>query len=94
MIPVWPAKDNMKTYIHVNQNVIRSNKKYDANDPIITVKQGSKNTYGHEVIINGPSRVVYSKDNPLSCGSRVWIETENDVTILGAAKYERRKSKD
>ena len=54
----------------------------------------SKNTYGHEVIINGPSRVVYSKDSPLSCGARVWIETENDVTILGAAKYERRKSKD
>jgi hypothetical protein len=37
---------------------------------------------------------IRDRDNPLSCGARVWIETENDVTILGAAKYERRKSKD
>jgi hypothetical protein len=40
-----------KTYIHVNQHVIRSNKKNNENEPVITVKQGSKNTYCHKVQI-------------------------------------------
>jgi hypothetical protein len=83
----------MKTIIHVNQHVIKSNRKHNENEPVLTVKQGSKNTYGHEVIIDGPSRIVYSPDKPLSCGARVWIETEHNVTINGAKKYERRKNK-
>jgi len=73
-----------KTYIHVNQHLIRSNKKHDKNDPVITVKQGSSNTYCHEVQINGPSKVVYGgNEKPLlSCGARVVIETEASVDIL------------
>ena len=73
-----------KTYIHVNQHVIRSNKKHDKNDPVITVKQGSSNTYCHEVQINGPSKVVYGgNEKPLlSCGARVVIETEASIDIL------------
>ena len=31
-----------KTFIHVNQHVIRSNKKHGKDDPVITIKQGSK----------------------------------------------------
>ena len=77
----------MKTIIHVNQHVIKANKKNNANDPVLTVKQGKHNTYGHEVIINGPSKVVHSPDKPLSCGAKVWIETEHEVTIIGAKKY-------
>ena len=73
-----------KTYIHVNQHVIRSNKKNERNDPVITVKQGSKNVYCHKVAINGPSFVVYGgNDKPLlPCGARVVIETEASVDIL------------
>jgi len=26
--------------------------------------------------------VVYSPDKPLSCGARVWIETDTDITQL------------
>ena len=37
------GKKTQKTYIHVNQHVIRSNKKHDENEPVITVKKGSKN---------------------------------------------------
>ena len=73
-----------KTYIHVNQHVIRSNKKHDKNDPVITIKQGSKYTYCHEVQINGPSKMIYGgNDKPiLSCGARVVIETEASIDIL------------
>jgi hypothetical protein len=83
----------MKTIIHVNQHVIKSNRIHKENEPVLTVKQGKNNTYGHEVIVDGPSKVIYSPDKPLSCGARVWIETESNVTIIGAKKYERRKNK-
>jgi hypothetical protein len=49
----------------------------------LTVKQGKTNRYAHEVIIEGPSRVVYSPDKPLSCGAKVWIATESPVTLVG-----------
>ena len=69
----------MKTKIHVNQHVVRSNKKRGKKEPVLTVKTYKSNTYAHEVEINGPSKVIYSPDKPLSCGARVWIETESEV---------------
>ncbi len=66
-------------------HVIRSNKKNGTNDPVITVKTYKSNTYGHEVEILGKSKVVYSPDKPLSCGARVWIETDGEVLIDGKA---------
>ena len=71
----------MKTIIHVNQHKIRSNKKHNLNEPVITVKTSKSNTYGHEVELLGPSKIIYSPDKPLSCGARVWIETEGEVKI-------------
>ena len=68
-----------KTRIHVNQHKIRSNIKKGTNDPVITVKTSKSNTYTHAVEIKGPSKVIYSPDKPLSCGARVWIETESEV---------------
>ena len=71
----------MKKKIHVNQHKIRSNKKHNLNEPVITVKTSKSNDYGHEVEILGPSKIVYSPDKPLSCGAKVWIETEGEVKI-------------
>jgi hypothetical protein len=70
----------MKTIVHVSQHVVRSNTKTGAREPVLTVKTYKSNTYANEVQINGPSKVVYSPDKPLSCGARVWIETEAEVT--------------
>ncbi len=74
----------VKTYIHVNQHKIRSNKKNGTNEPVITIKKGTKNTYCHEVKILGPSSVVYGgNDKPLlSCGARVVVLTEADVEVV------------
>lgn len=69
----------MKTIVHVNQHVIRKNLKTGATDPVLTIKTHKTNTYAHEAYIQGPCKVVYSPDKPLSCGARVWIETENEV---------------
>ena len=77
----------MKTVIHVNQHNIRSNKTKDTDLPVITVKQGRKNTYCNEVEILGPSRIIYGGEGSnakplLSCGARVVIETEAEVRII------------
>lgn len=69
----------MKTIIHVNQHVIRANHKNNENNPVLTIKTYKDNRQAHSVEILGPSRVVYSPDKPLSCGARVWIETQSEV---------------
>jgi hypothetical protein len=72
----------VKTIIHVNQFVIKNNKKTGQNNPAITVKNYKSNTYCNEVEINGPSRVIHS-EKPLSCGARCWIECDSkDVVVL------------
>ena len=72
----------MKTIIHVNQHEIKANAKNGTNNPVLTVKTYKDNIYAHEVLIKGDSKVVYSEDNPLSCGARVWIETQAEVEII------------
>lgn len=66
----------MKTIIHVNQHKIRKRE-----DEPLTVKTYKSNTPAREVYIDGPCRIVYRPDNPLSCGARVWIETLDGVQI-------------
>jgi hypothetical protein len=70
----------MKTIIHVNRQKIAQNLKYGRNDPAIIVRnyKGSKNAHNVEVL--GPSRIIHS-EKPLSCGARVWIETQAEVKI-------------
>lgn len=72
----------MKTIVHVNQHVIKANRKNGASDPVLTVKTYKDNRYAHEVLIKGDSKVVYSPNKPLSCGAHVWIETQAEVEIL------------
>lgn len=71
----------MKTIIHVNQHIIKSNAKTGADEPVLTVKTYKDNRYAKEVVIKGDSKVVYRPNNPLSCGAKVWIETYAPVEI-------------
>jgi hypothetical protein len=73
----------MKTVIHVNQFMIRRNKKTGEKKPVITVKNYKENKYAHELIIKGPCKLIYRPENPLSCGAHVWIETESKIEIIG-----------
>lgn len=77
----------MKKFIHVNQHKIKSNHKTGEREPVLTCKTYKDNTYAHEAIIrdkqgNEVARVVYRPDKPLSCGARVWIETEMEVEAV------------
>jgi hypothetical protein len=60
--------------IHVNQHVIRRNRKTGERRPPIGVIQRRQTRYCH-VADFGAFRVIYSPDKPLPCGARVWIET-------------------
>ena len=73
----------MKTIIHVNQHEIKKNTKNGTDNPVLTVKTYKSNTYATSVDILGPSKIVYSPHKPLSCGARVWIETEAEVICKG-----------
>ena len=67
--------------IHINQHKIRSNKKNNLDEPVITVKTSKANTYAKEVNILGKSKLVYKPNKPLSCGAKVWLETEEKVIL-------------
>ena len=62
-------------------HIIRKNNKTGERNPVLTVKTSKSNQYAHEVLIDGPSKVIYSPDKPLSCGARVWIETDSEVKL-------------
>lgn len=71
--------------IHVNQHIIRANKKNGASDAPLTIRlwDGTLRVYGIE--INGPSVVIYSPDRPLPCGAKVWIETRSEIKYIEEA---------
>ena len=72
----------MKHIIHVNQHVIKRNKKTGEREPVLTVKTYKSNDYCKEAIIEGGCKVVYSPDKPLSCGATVWIEVQGKVSCI------------
>lgn len=65
--------------IHVNQHIIKDNKKDNATRPPLTIKWRGKTYIASHVDINGESKVVYSPLAPLSCGAHVWVETTAEV---------------
>ncbi|MEE6135153.1 hypothetical protein SKC41_02275 [Mycobacterium sp. 050128] len=70
----------MKTIIHVNQHKVRA--KHPAP---LTVKTYKSNSEANHIDIVVDGRVVatvkYQPDKPLSCGARVWIETQARVVV-------------
>lgn len=77
--------------IHVNINNIRHNAKAGDTLPVCRVQSGNVATYCDEVIIDGPSKLVYSPEHPLACGAKVWIETTANVKCNGVRAYNQPK---
>lgn len=74
----------MKSKIHINQHNIRANTK-GQDLPVVTVKDYKQNRKCNSaaIVVSGEvvARVVYSPDKPLSCGAKVWVETEHEVVV-------------
>ena len=77
--------------IHVNRQHVGMNAKDGGNRPVYTIKTGSKTRYAREVIIQGPSRMVYN-GNQLKCGARAWIETESELVLIDEMTYKEARS--
>ncbi len=75
------ARKSAHSIIHINRQKVARNQKDSREEPVITVKCGNSNRYGHTVEINGPCRIVYSQDRTLF-GARVWIETFSVVDVF------------
>jgi excisionase family DNA binding protein len=67
--------------IRINRQEVDRNYKQSKFAPVISVKKGDSNIYGHEVEVNGPCRIVYSP-NQTKFGARVWIETFSKVDVF------------
>jgi len=74
-------KRPLRKRIHVNQHILRRNKKIGMNDPALTVKTYKSNHIGNTVKILGPSKIVSQPFKPLPCGATIWVETYAKVII-------------
>jgi len=77
----------MKTIIHVNQHIIKANRKNNTEEPVLTCKTYKENNYTNTAVVLGSNgeeigRFVYRPNKPLSCGAHVWFETDNKVVVL------------
>ena len=75
----------MKTIIHVNQHVIKANRKNGTRNPVLTCKTYKSNIYGRsaQLIVDGEiaGEFIYRPEKPLSCGAEVWFETTREVKV-------------
>lgn len=60
--------------VHVDQAVIRRNRKTGVNDPAITI-QTSVGSFKVQEVEFGPGARLVQREKPLSCGARIFIET-------------------
>ena len=77
-------KELQKGYIkriHVNQHIIKANKKNGTNDPVLTIKTTKDNIKANHIMIGDKVRLCYAPDSPLACGATIWIETTEEINI-------------
>jgi hypothetical protein len=60
--------------------------------PVYTIKDRGKTLYAREVIINGPSKLVYNGEQ-LYCGARAWIETDSDIELIDQMTFKEARQK-
>lgn len=68
-------------YIHVNKQFIAQNAKDGGNRPVYTIKEGKsgKAIYCRSFTIKDGNIRGVSDTDQLSCGARVWLETESEI---------------
>jgi len=80
-----------KHIIHVNRQHIGMNAKDGKDRPVYTIKTGSKTRYAREVLIDGPSKMVYN-GTQLKCGARAWIQTDSEITLVDEMTFKEARA--
>ena len=70
-----------RTVIHVNQHIIKANRKNGETNPPLTVKTYNTSEKAKEVFLKDSTgkvvaKFTYSPEKPLPCGAHVWFETD------------------
>lgn len=84
----------MLTRIHVNGQNLRQNRIRDDNgryNAVFTAKDYKRNRKGTQVVIHGPSKLVYRPRNPLKSHAVAWIETEAPVDVSFPEQRRRKR---
>jgi len=76
--------------IHVNRQHIAMNALDGRDRPVYTIKDKKSTKYARQVIINGPSRLVYN-GKQLTCGARAWIETDAAIELVDEMTFKKAR---
>ena len=76
----------MTAIIHVNRQFIAMNAKDGGQRPVYTIKRNGQTRYAREVVVNGPSRMIYN-GTQLRCGARAWLETDAELTLVDECTF-------
>ena len=67
--------------VHVNQHIIKANRKNGKTDAVLTIKTTSDNIKANHIMIGDNVRLCYAPQSPLACGATIWIETTEEINI-------------
>ena len=67
--------------IHVNQHIIKANRKNGSNNAVLTIKTTNNNVKANHIMIGDNVRLCYAPETPLACGATIWIETTEEINI-------------
>ena len=74
------AKSVKKTYLHVDPNIMRSNKLNGENEPaVVVISPRTGKRLVSRARITGPSTLVSKSHEPLEDGATAWVETTSKV---------------
>jgi hypothetical protein len=71
----------MKRRVHVNQHVLRRNRKTGQSDPVVSIRT-YKGTERVRTFLADGGELVASPAHPLSCGAKYWFETSSPQVQL------------
>lgn len=77
--------------IHVNRQHLAMNAKDSGDRPVYLIKRGGSSRYAREVIIHGPSRMIYD-GTQLRCGARAWLSTEAEVELIDECSFQEARA--
>lgn len=79
----------MKARVVVNRHHVKWNETHPEEPrKVLSIHRGKRVTYADTVEVLGPAKLVYRPCSPMSCGARVWLET--DAAILADGEEVKR----
>lgn len=83
----------MTTIVHVNKQNIAMNAKDGRNRPTLIVRSGRNGTSRYARAVEGEGKFRFvTGEGQLTCGARVWFETEAPVTLVDEMSFSEARA--